>query len=132
MDSWRGLNWGSYFHDLSDEEVRDLANWLSAEFLEVWEFTDIVDRMYVQAADTWRARPPAFVAGCGRPAVTRYARRKRHFTEITAAHDEARLRGALPGEVTPEELQPLRPPHTRRPSVEHLIGVLEIARGEPP
>lgn len=129
MDNWIGLNWGSYFHDLSDEEMRDLASWLSAEFLEVWEFTDIVDRMYVQAADTWRGRSPAFVAGCGRPVVIRYARRKRHFAEITAAHDEARQRGALPGEVTPEELQPLRPPDTRRRSVEDLLGILEHARG---
>lgn len=129
MDNVMGLDWAGYFHDLSDDEIHELASWLAAEFLEVWEFTDIVDRVYAQTAGAWRGRPPAFVACYGRPAVAGYAHRKRRFAEITATLDEARQRGALPGEVAPEELQPLRPFWTRRQSVDDLLGALERARG---
>lgn len=129
MGSTRGLDWGGYFHTLSDDDMRELAGWLAAECVELWEFMDIVDRAYMQTADAWRGQLPAFVARSGRPAVARYARRKRRFAELTSTLDEARVRGAMPGEVAPEELQPLRAPRTGHQSMEELLGVLERARG---
>ncbi|HEX8033095.1 MAG TPA: hypothetical protein VF510_04575 [Ktedonobacterales bacterium] len=129
MDKVTGLDWGGYFHDLSDDDIRELASWLAAECIEVWEFMDIVDRAYVQTAEAQRERSLAFVRSHGRPVVAGYARRKRRFAELTATLDEACLRGALPGEVAPEELQPLRVPETRHHSAEDLLGVLERTRG---
>lgn len=129
MGNIRGLDWGDYFHTLSDDDIRDLAGWLATECVELWEFMDIVDRTYMQTADVWRGQLPAFVARSGRPAVARYARRKRRFAELAITLDEARVRGALPGEVAPEELQLLQAPGTRQQSMEELLGVLERARG---
>lgn len=125
------LDWGNYFHTLSDDDIRELAGWLAAEYLELWEFMDIVDRAYIQATDAWHGQVPAFVSCCGRPAVTRYARRKQHFAELAITLDEARVRGALPGEVEAEELQPLRAPKISHQTMEDLLGVLERARGGP-
>lgn len=131
MDNVVGMDWGDYFHRLSDDEIRELATWLAAECLEVWEFMDIVDRAYAQASDDWHERPPAFVASRGRPAVEGYARRKRRFAELTTALDEACLCGALPGDVAPEDLRPLRSPKTEPRPVEDLLSALERARGGP-
>ncbi|MGZ3637521.1 MAG: hypothetical protein ACXWQR_08940 [Ktedonobacterales bacterium] len=129
MDKVTGLDWGDYFHDLSDDDIRELAGWLAAECIEVWEFMDIVDRAYVQTSEAQRERSPAFVRCYGHPVVAGYARRKQRFAELTATLDEARLRGALPDEVAPEELQPLLTSRTRHHSVEDLLGMLERARG---
>jgi hypothetical protein len=128
--NFEGVDWGSYFHCLSDAELRELAAWLAAECLEVWEFKDVVDRVYAQVADTWRGRSAAFVASHGRPILLGYARRRRHFAELMAALDEARQRGALPGDVALEELQPLPAPTSKRRSVAELLDALERARGE--
>lgn len=128
MDDVVGMDWGDYFHRLSDNEIRELATWLAAECLEVWEFMDIVDRAYVQASDDWHERQPAFVASRGRPVVEGYARRKRRFAELMIALDEACLRGALPGDVAPEDLRPLRSPKVEPRSVNDLLGALERAR----
>lgn len=128
MDDMVGLDWAGYFRSLSDDAIRELAAWLAAESLEIWELMDIVDREYARAPENWRGRTPAFVAYWGRPAVEGYARRKRHFVEFTAALEEARLRGALPGDVAPEELQPLRPSSTGRRSVEDVVSALQRAR----
>ncbi|HLZ23333.1 MAG TPA: hypothetical protein VKQ30_14540 [Ktedonobacterales bacterium] len=128
MDDLLGINWVSYFHCLSNEEIRELASWLAAECLEVWELMDIVDRVYAQAPDDWRRRSPAFVTRCGRPVVEGYARRKRRFAELMTALDEACLRGALPGEVALEELRPLHLPGSKPRPVEDLLGELERAR----
>jgi hypothetical protein len=126
--NFEGVDWGSYFHCLSDAELRGLAAWLAAECLEVWEFKDVVDRVYAQVADSWRGRSAAFVASHGRPILLGYARRRRHFAELMAALDEARQRGALPGDVALEELQPLPAPSSKRRSVEELLDVLERTR----
>ena len=132
MDNLVGLDWGDYFHRLSDDEIQELATWLANEFLEVWEFMDIVDRAYVQAPDEWRRQPPAFVSRYGRSMVERYAQRKRRFAELVASLEDARLRGALPGDVSPEELQPLHPRGIRHHSVEDLRSELEHARDGSP
>jgi hypothetical protein len=65
------MDWVDSFHRLSDDEMRDLATWLAAEYLTVGEFTEIVDRTYRQAADEWHGGPLAFVASCGRPCSVR-------------------------------------------------------------
>jgi hypothetical protein len=124
-----GVDWVGYLHGLSDAEIHELAGWLAAERLEVWEFEDVVDRVYAQVADTWHGRPAAFVASHGRPILIGYARRRRRFAELMAALDEARLCGALPGDVALEELQPLPAPGSKRRSVEDVLRVLERARG---
>jgi hypothetical protein len=135
LDAVVGLDWVGYFHSLSNVEVHQLAAWLAAEYLEVWEFKEIVDRVYAQAAQAsgdWRDQSTTFVTCYGRPAVERYARRKRRFGELTAALHEAYLCGALPGDVAPEELEPLpvlHPLGTTRRSMEELLGVLEHIRG---
>ena len=123
-----GVDWVGYLRGLSDAELRELAGWLAAECLEVWEFEDIVDRVYAQVADTWHGRSAAFVASHGRPILVGYVRRRRRFAELMAALDDARLCGALPGDVRPEELQPLLPPSSKRRSAEELLAVLEHAR----
>ena len=128
MDDMVGLDWVGYFHSLSDDAIRELAAWLAAQSLEIWELMDIVDREYAQASEDWRGRSPAFVGYRGRPAVEGYARRKRRFVELTAALEEASLRGALPGDVAPEELQPLRVPSTKTRSVEDVVSALQRAR----
>ncbi len=110
MDDVEGLDWVGYFRGLSADEVRELAAWLAAEFLEVGEFMEIVDRGYAQASEEWRGRSRAFAAQCGRPVAKGYARRKRRFAELMAALEEARMSGALPGDVAPQELQPIRLP----------------------
>jgi hypothetical protein len=127
---FEGVDWGSYFHSLSDAELRGLAAWLAAECLEVWEFKDVVDRVYAQVAATWRGRSAAFVASHGRPILLGYARRRRRFAELMAALEDARQRGALPGDVALEELQPLPAPTSKRRSVEELLDALERARSE--
>lgn len=129
MDDMVGIDWVSYFHRLSTDEIHELATWLAAERLEVWELMDIVDRAYAKEPDDWRRQSPAFVASCGRPAVEGYARRKRRFVELMAALDAARLSGALPGEVALEDLQPLRLPGTEPRPVADLLDELERARG---
>jgi hypothetical protein len=129
MDDLVGVNWVGYVRSLSDDDLRELAAWLAAEFLEIGEFMEIVDRAYRQTSDAWRGRSPEFVARMGRLVAQRYARRKRRFAELTVALEEARMTGALRDEVAPEELQvprlAWREPHT----VEELVSVLEHARG---
>jgi hypothetical protein len=129
VDDWIGIDWVDYFHHLSDDEIRELAAWLAAEFLGVGEFTDIVDRVYVWALDDWRGREPAFVTLCKRSVVEAYAGRKRRFTELMAALEDAQMSGALSGDVVPQELQPLRPPWSGTRTAEQLLGALERARG---
>jgi hypothetical protein len=127
MENWSGIDWYDYFHCLSDNQMRELATWLVAEFLKVSEFTDLVDRVYAQAPDEWHGRSPAFVASYGRPMVERYALRKRGFAELMALED-AYMSGAFPGEVASRELQPLRLPEAEHRSVDDVLRVLEHMR----
>jgi hypothetical protein len=127
MDTSIGIDWCDYLHCLSDDQMRDLATWLVAEFLKVSEFTDLVDRVYAQAPDEWHGRSPAFVASYGRPMVERYALRKRGFAELMALED-AYMSGAFPGEVASGELQPLRLPEAEHRSVDDVLRVLEHMR----
>jgi hypothetical protein len=129
MDISIGIDWHDYFHCLSDDQMRELATWLAAEFLKVSEFTDLVDRVYAQAPDDWRGRSPAFVGSYGRPMVERYAERKRGFAELMALED-AYMSGAFPGEVASGELQPLRLPEAEHRSVDDVLRVLERIRSE--
>jgi hypothetical protein len=126
------IDWAAYFHCLSDNDLHELAAWLAAEGLEVSEFTDLIDRAYAQTSNEWRGRPLAFVATCGRPVVARYANRKRHFAGLLAALEDARMCGALPGEVELRELAPLYPPAPAPRSAERMLSVLERARGSSP
>jgi hypothetical protein len=124
MDTSMGIDWVDYFHCLSDDQMRELATWLAADFLKVSEFTDLVDRVYAQAPNEWHGRSPAFVASYGRPTVERYAERKRGFAELMALED-AYMSGAFPGEVASEELQPLRLPEAEHRSVDDVLRVLQ-------
>jgi hypothetical protein len=126
MGDLLGIDWVDYFHRLSDDELRELAAWLADEYLTVGEFTDLVDRIYRRAADEWRGRSLTLVASYGHYVIEEYARRKRRFAELLAALDDARMSGALPGDVAPEELQPLR--QTAPRTAEDLLHVLERAR----
>jgi hypothetical protein len=129
------IDWCEHFRRLSDDDLQELATWLAAEFLKVSEFTDVVDRAYAQASDEWNGRALAFVARCGRPVVEEYARRKRRYAELMAALEDACMCGALPGEVSPQELQPLRllrPLRAGPRTVNELLGMLERARGGSP
>ncbi len=128
MNDSMGLDWVSYFHGLSDDEIRELAAWLAAECLEVGEFVEVVDRVYARTSDEWRGQPPVFVAWFGRPDAREYARRKRLFAGLTTALEEARMAGALPGDVAPNELQPIQALWAEAPSTEKLLGALECAR----
>ncbi len=130
MDTSMGIDWCDYFHCLSDDQMRELATWLAAEFLKVGEFTDIVDRVYAQAPDEWRGRSPAFVASYGKPIMERYARRRLGFTEIMAAVEDAKMSGALSGDFASQDLQPLRLPRPEPRSVEDTLSVLERMRGD--
>jgi hypothetical protein len=132
MVDLRCIDWCEHFRRLSDDDLQELATWLAAEFLKVSEFTDIVDRAYARAAEEWNGRALTFVACCGRPAVAAYARRKRRYAELMAALEDARMCGAFPGDVAPQELQPLRPLQTRPRTVNELLGTLERARGSSP
>ena len=128
MNSSIGLDWLGYFHGLSDDEILDLSAWLVAERLEVGEFMEVVDRAYARSPDEWRAQAPVFMAWFGCPAAMRYARRKRCFSELIDAQEEARMSGALPGDVALDELKPLQPLWTSSPSPEHVLGALRCAR----
>jgi hypothetical protein len=134
-DSLR-IDWCEHFRRLSDDDLQALATWLAARFLKVSEFTDIVDRAYAQSGDEWRGRALAFVACCGRSVVAAYAQRKQQYSELMVALEDAYMCGALPGEVAPQELQPLRPPATAPPvgsrTAKELLGVLVQARGGSP
>ena len=127
MDTSMGIDWYDYLHCLSDDQMRELATWLVAEFLKVSEFTDLVDRVYAQAPDEWRGRSPTFVASYGRPMVERYALRKRGFAALMALED-AYMSGAFPGEVASGELQPLRLPEAEHRSMDDVLRVLERIR----
>jgi hypothetical protein len=128
MDGEIGIDWVDYFHQLTENEIRELAAWLAAEFLGVGEFTDLVDRMYVRGLDDWRGRAPSFVASCKCSVVEDYAGRKRHFAEWMAALDDAQMCGALSGDVAPDELQPRQPPWSAPRTAEQLLGALERVR----
>ena len=128
MDTSMGFDWCDYFHHLSNNQMRELATWLAAEYLKVSEFTDIVDRVYAQASDEWRRQPPAFIASFGRPMVARYAHRKRGFAEYLAALEDAYMSGAFPGDVSPEELTSRRPQETKPRSVDDVLSTLERIR----
>ncbi|HEU0028131.1 MAG TPA: hypothetical protein VFQ25_13540 [Ktedonobacterales bacterium] len=128
MNGSAGLDWVGFFHSLSDDEVLDLAAWLTAEGLEVGEFMEVVDRAYARTLEEWRGQSPVFMAWFGRPAAMRYARRKRRFSELMTAQEEARMSGALPGDVALDELKPLQPPWTTSPSAEKVLGALMCAQ----
>jgi hypothetical protein len=127
MDISMGIDWPDYFHCLSDDQMRELATWLAAEFLKVSEFTDLVDRVYAQTPHEWGGRSPIFVTNFGRPMVERYALRKRGFAGLMALED-AFMSGAFPGEVAREELQPLRLSAAEHRSVDDVLSVLERMR----
>jgi hypothetical protein len=131
MENWTGIDWCDYFGHLTDDQMRELATWLAADFLKVSEFTDIVDRVYAQAPDEWHGRLAAFMTGYGLPLVHWYACRKRRFAELMAALEDAYMSGAFPGDVAPQELQPLPLSMTAPRSVEDLLGVLEHVRSGP-
>jgi hypothetical protein len=130
------IDWCEHFRRLSDDDLQELATWLAARFLKVSEFTDIVDRAYAQSGDEWRGRALAYVACYGRQMVAAYAHRKRRYTELAEALEDAYMCGALPGEVAPQELQPLQTSPTAQRTgartVKELLGVLERARGGSP
>jgi hypothetical protein len=127
MDFSMGIDWPDYFHCLSPDQMHELATWLTAQFLKVSEFTDLVDRAYAQTPDEWRGRSPTFVTWFGRPMVERYALRKRGFAELMAL-DDAYMSGAFPGEVASRELQPLRLPEAEHRSVDDVLSALERIR----
>src|SRR5579859_6239409 len=120
MNNLAGLDWMGYFHSLSDDEIHELAAWLAAERLEVGEFMEVVDRVYARTSDEWRGQAPVFVDWFGRPDARAYAHRKQRFAELTAALEEARMTGALSGDVAPEELEPPRKLSVETPSVEQM------------
>ncbi len=128
MNSAEGLDWVGYFQSLSDGETLELAAWLAAERLDLGEFMEVVDRMYAGIPDEWRCQSPVFMAWFGCPGAMRYARRKRRFSELMAAQEEARMSGALPGDAAPDELRPLQPRWTKTLSPEKVLGALECAR----
>ena len=128
MNSPVGLDWLGYFHSLSDDEMRKLASWLVAKHLHVGEFMEVVDRVYTQAADEWGGQPALFIVWHGRSAAEGYARRKQRFTELIAALDEARMTGALPGDVAPEELEFTQSRQAETPSIGEVLGAIEYAR----
>ena len=130
MDDVPCIDWVGYLHELSDDDLHELAAWLAAEGLKVSEFTDILDRVYAHTSDRWRGRALAFVTDYGRPVAEAYARRKRRFTQLMAALEDAQMSGALPGTVAPQELQP-RPPQQPQPparTAEELFSVLVRVR----
>jgi|GEM_PF-1808653 len=132
MDNVVGIDWVDYFHCLSQDAIHELAAWLVAQQLEVWEFTDIVDRAYTQIPEGADRPSAEFVARIGRPAAEAYAGRKRVFARLMArlvALEDARMSGALPGEVALGEIEPRPMPSTRVRSADELFGVLERARG---
>jgi len=131
MSASMSIDWCEYFYGLSDEQLRELATWLAARVLNVSEFTDMVDRAYAQVSEERRGPSPTFIARYGRPVVEGYAQRKRGFAEHTAvlaALEDAAMSGALPGDVTAQELLPLRPPRSASPSVEGVLHALERVR----
>lgn len=128
MNSLVGFDWIGFFHSLSDDETRNLAAWLVAERLHVGEFMEVVDRVYARTSDEWRGQPSVFVVWHGRPGAEDYARRKRRFAELIAALDEARMTGALPGDVAPDELEFSQPHRAEAPSIGEVLGALEYAR----
>jgi len=130
MSASMGIDWCEYFHGLSDEQLRELAIWLAARFLKVSEFTDIVDRVYAQVSEERRGPSPTFIVRYGRSVVERYAQRKRSFTELMAALEDATMSGALPGDVAAQELSPLRAPQSASQSVEDVLRALERVRSE--
>jgi hypothetical protein len=129
MDTSIGIDWPDYFHCLSDDQTRELATWLAAEFLKVSEFTDLIDRVYAQTPEEWHGRLPSFVTSFGRPMVEQYAERKRGFAELMALED-AYMSGAFPGEVASGELQPLRLPEAEHRSVDDVLSALERMRNK--
>ena len=122
-----GFDWPGYFHRLQDDEEHALAIWLAAEDLGVGEFMEIVERAYAAAGDHWHGRPRPFVERIGRPIAETHARRKRRFGQLTAMLEEARLSGALPGEVAAHELQLPVPPWMKQHRAEELLAALERA-----
>lgn len=128
MNSLIGLDWIGYFHSLSNDEMRALADWLVAERLDVGEFMEVVDRVFARTLYEWREQPSVFIVCYGRPGAEEYARRKRRFAELMGALDEACMTGALPGDVAPEELEATQPDWAEAPSLESVLGALEYAR----
>lgn len=127
MDHMLGLDWAAFAHSLSEDELRELAAWLAAEFLEIGEFVEVVDREYAHASDAWHTQSTTFVNWRGRPVAQLYARRKRRYAELVAGVEDARMTGALPGEFAPEDLRAPGLCWTESRTVEELVGVLEHA-----
>jgi hypothetical protein len=120
-----GLNWGGYFRTLQDDDLRALATWLAAQRLQVGEFMEVVDLAYAKAPARWQGKTHAFVKVIGRPAASSYARRKRHFGKLMLMLEAAMMSGALPGEVSPEELDLPVPIQAEPLPVAELVSALE-------
>jgi hypothetical protein len=125
MAEQTGLDWPGYLGSLPEDDACALAAWLSAQGLHVGEFMEVVDRAYATWPEPVRGHLDAFMHVVGRPCVTSYAFRKRHFARLVAMLEEAMASGALPGEVAPHELDlPVKLPTEGR-SVEELLACLE-------
>jgi hypothetical protein len=105
MGASAGFNWSEYIHTLDEHAAVDLATWIAITGLEAGEFMEVVDRAYAVAPAHWQCQPEAFLLGIGRPAAEAYARRKREFARLLVLVEAARISGALPGDVAPQELQ---------------------------
>ncbi len=123
-----GLDWPDYLRSLNENGVRALAMWLVAEGLDASEFMEVVDRAYAIAPEASRQESRSFVTQRGRPVAALYARRKHRFAGLAAALEQARVSGALPGDVALNELRPLAAPSLHARSVAELIAVLERGR----
>ncbi len=121
-------DWPAYLCSLRDDEARALAVWLATEGLDVGEFMEIVDQAYVAAPDHWRGRSRPFMVGFGRPAAQAYARRKRRLAGLMVAFEDALVSGALPGDVTPQDLQPATSACLKQRQAEEVLSALERAR----
>jgi hypothetical protein len=128
MADLTGCNWPGYMRSLQDDEVRDLAIWLTVSGLDVSEFMEVVDRAYAVAPACWRGQSHRYVARFGRRAASIYARRKRRFARLMATLEEALISGALPGEVTPQELRLCTLPWTKRREPGEVLSALERVR----
>jgi hypothetical protein len=98
------VDWDRYIGSLPADEMRALHSWLLAEELSVGEFADILERAS-SAQECWREQPGRFIAQIGYARARAYAWRKRRFTTLIVALEDALVCGALPGDVTPAELQ---------------------------
>jgi hypothetical protein len=128
MANNEGLDWPDYWRSLDKDGARALARWLAAEELQVGEFMEVVDRVYVATPEARRGRSRYFVTQTGRPNAEVYARRKQQFVGLMAAFQEALLSGALPGDVAPLQLRPTQTPLRQTRPAANLVVAIERAR----